>query len=107
MIEVHGAGVCGTDLHIAAGEFVSRPPVTMGHEVSGIVAEVGEGVDGAWSGTRVVTETYFSTCGECAYCRTGRINLCPQRRSIGTHVWVGSAQSCTIQLQPSPRGGHV
>jgi hypothetical protein len=32
LIEVHGAGICGTDLHIAAGEFASRPPVTMGHQ---------------------------------------------------------------------------
>jgi L-iditol 2-dehydrogenase len=42
LIEVHGAGVCGTDLHIAAGEFVSRLPVTMGHEVCGVVSQIGD-----------------------------------------------------------------
>jgi L-iditol 2-dehydrogenase len=86
LIDVHGAGVCGTDLHIEAGEFVSRPPVTMGHEVSGIVSEVGEGVGRSWLGAPVVSETYFSTCGHCIWCREGRINLCPERRSIGSVV---------------------
>jgi L-iditol 2-dehydrogenase len=86
LIEVHGAGVCGTDLHIEAGEFNTRPPVTMGHEVSGVVAAVGEGVPESWLGANVVSETYYSTCGACEWCRTGRINLCPDRRSIGSIV---------------------
>jgi L-iditol 2-dehydrogenase len=86
VLEVVGAGICGTDLHIADGEYETVTPVTMGHEVSGVVAEVGEGVDESWLGTRVASETYFSTCGRCVYCRAGRVNLCPERRSIGTHV---------------------
>jgi L-iditol 2-dehydrogenase len=86
LLEVRGAGVCGTDLHIEADEFASVPPVTMGHEVSAVVREVGEGVDPAWIGERVVSETYFSTCGACAWCRDGRPNLCPERRSIGSFV---------------------
>jgi L-iditol 2-dehydrogenase len=90
-IDVAGAGVCGTDLHIWLGEYPSIPPVTMGHEVCGTVAEVGEGVDDAWRGERVVVETYFSTCGACALCRAGRNNLCADRRSIGTHVDGGFA----------------
>ena len=64
----------------------------MGHEVSGVVAELGEGVDREWDGARVVTETYFSTCGECAYCRSGRPNLCAHRRSIGSYVDGGFAR---------------
>ena len=83
VLDVAAAGICGTDLHIEDGEYASRPPVTMGHEVSGVVAELGEGVDREWGGARVVTETYFSTCGHCAGCTSGRINLCPERRSIG------------------------
>jgi L-iditol 2-dehydrogenase len=86
VLEVAAAGICGTDLHIADGEYETVTPVTMGHEVAGVVAEVGEGVEESWLGTRVVSETYFSTCGECRFCRAGRINLCPERRSIGTHV---------------------
>lgn len=85
-IEVRGAGVCGTDLHIEADEFRNVPPVTMGHEVSGVVAELGEGVEPDWLGARVVSETYYSTCGRCEWCRDGRVNLCPERRSIGSVV---------------------
>ncbi len=86
LLEVRAAGVCGTDLHIEADEFASAPPVTMGHEVCGVVVELGTGVDRAWEGERVVCETYFSTCERCGWCRDGRINLCPERRSIGSFV---------------------
>jgi L-iditol 2-dehydrogenase len=86
VVEVVGAGICGTDLHIADGEYETVTPVTMGHEVSGVVAEVGAGVEASWLGARVASETYFSTCGRCEHCLAGRINLCPERRSIGTHV---------------------
>jgi L-iditol 2-dehydrogenase len=91
VLDVVATGVCGTDIHIYDGEYAAVPPVTMGHEVSGVVAEVGEGVDPAWRGSRVVTETYFSTCGVCESCRAGRINLCPERRSIGSYVDGGFA----------------
>jgi L-iditol 2-dehydrogenase len=86
LLEVVGAGVCGTDLHIFDDEFRSVPPVTMGHEVSAVVTAVGEDVDEEWLGARVVCETYYSTCGECEWCRDGRANLCPARRSIGSAV---------------------
>ena len=43
VLEVVAAGICGTDLHIVDDEFPSRPPVTLGHEVSGVVAELGDG----------------------------------------------------------------
>lgn len=85
-LEVLAAGVCGTDLHIEAGEYPSVPPVTMGHEVCGVVEALGPGVESAWEGQRVVSETYYATCGVCALCRAGRPNLCADRQSIGTHV---------------------
>ena len=91
VLEVQAAGICGTDLHIEDGEFRSWPPVTMGHEVCGAVTDVGEGVNTEWKGARVVTETYFSTCGVCAHCRGGRTNLCLDRRSIGSAVDGGFA----------------
>ncbi len=84
LLTVRRAGICGTDLHIEAAEFPCAPPVTMGHEVCGVVAEVGAGVDPSWLGARVVCETYFSACGRCGLCRDGRRNLCPERRSIGS-----------------------
>jgi L-iditol 2-dehydrogenase len=58
----------------------------MGHEVSGRVAALGAGVDDGWLGAAVVSETYYSTCRSCEWCRDGRINLCPDRRSIGSFV---------------------
>jgi L-iditol 2-dehydrogenase len=96
VLEVHGAGVCGTDLHIEASEYPSVPPVTLGHEISGTVIELGDGVDSAWQGARVVCETFFSTCRQCRWCRDGRPNLCPQRRSVGTHVDGGFAARVVV-----------
>jgi L-iditol 2-dehydrogenase len=96
LLEVVGAGVCGTDLHILDDEFRSLPPVTMGHEVSAVVAAVGEGVGSRWLGARVVCETYYSTCGECEWCREGRANLCPRRRSIGSAVDGGFAPRVVV-----------
>jgi L-iditol 2-dehydrogenase len=90
-LDVHAVGVCGTDLHIWLGEYPSTPPMTMGHEVCGIVSELGDGVDETWRGARVAVETFYSTCGVCPYCRAGKLSVCPQRRSIGTHVDGGFA----------------
>ena len=91
LLRVAGTGICGTDLHIWAGEYQSVPPLTLGHEVCGVVAEVGEGAGPGWLGKRVAIETYYSTCERCRYCRGGRRNLCPERKSIGTHVDGGMA----------------
>lgn len=85
-IKVKAAGICGTDLHIYKDEFRSFPPVVLGHEVAGEIVELGAGVEGLTTGERVTTETYFSTCGQCAYCRSGHHNLCLNRRSIGSAV---------------------
>src|SRR5262245_56545333 len=85
-IRVQAAGLCGTDLHILKDEFRSWPPVVLGHEVAGEVAEIGEGVAEVEPGMRVTTETYFSYCGVCRYCRNGQNNLCLNRRSIGSGV---------------------
>jgi L-iditol 2-dehydrogenase len=86
IIEVKAAGICGTDLHIYHDEFKTMPPVIMGHEVAGVIAEVGEGVTTCRPGDRVTSETYFYVCGQCQFCREGFVNLCPHRRSIGSGV---------------------
>lgn len=84
VIEVEAAGICGTDVHIYLDEFVTTPPVTIGHEFAGRVVEIGTGVAGWAIGDRVTSETYFYTCGRCLQCRRGRPNLCRERRSIGS-----------------------
>ncbi len=85
-IRVKAAGLCGTDLHILKDEFRSWPPVVLGHEVAGEIAALGDGVTGLDVGARVTTETYFTYCGVCRYCRAGQNNLCLNRRSIGSGV---------------------
>jgi L-iditol 2-dehydrogenase len=90
LIEVYATGICGTDLHIQRDEYVSVPPVVMGHETTGRVVEAGPGAE-EQLGKRVAPETYFFTCDGCPACRAGRRNLCPERRSIGSHVNGGFA----------------
>ena len=85
-IAVRAAGICGTDMHIYKDEFKTVPPVVLGHEVAGEVVEIGSGVTDVKLGTRVTTETYFSTCNICRYCRSGHNNLCLNRKSIGSGV---------------------
>ena len=65
IIEVKAAGLCGTDYHIFHDEYNSKPPVTLGHEVAGVIVETGAGVNELKPGDRVTTETYFETCGCC------------------------------------------
>jgi len=86
VLEVAAAGICGTDIHILKGEYKVVPPVIVGHEVCGFVCDAGEGVDPALVGKRVVTETFYSVCHTCTYCRNGRPNMCANRKSIGTHA---------------------
>mgnify|MGYP000844600038 FL=1 len=87
-IQVHYGGICGTDIHIYKddGGYRTNPPVILGHELSGVVDSVGEGVPSGLIGKRVVSETYYHTCGRCFFCRTGHPNLCPERLSIGSGV---------------------
>ncbi len=95
-VKISAAGLCGTDIHIYKDEFRSWPPVVLGHEVSGEVVEVGDGVETVQVGDRVTSETYFSTCGVCRYCRNGQTNLCLQRRSIGSAVNGGFTQYLVV-----------
>jgi L-iditol 2-dehydrogenase len=95
-IAVTGAGICGTDQHILDGDYFSRPPVTLGHEVAGRVDAVGAGVDPGWLGALVAPETAFSTCGQCRWCRGGRPMLCAERVSIGSGVDGGFAAAVVV-----------
>ena len=95
-LKVHSTGICGTDIHIYLDEFKSHPPVVLGHEVAGEVVALGDGVEGVEVGERVTTETYFSTCGACRYCRNGQTNLCLNRRSIGSAVNGGFTQYLVV-----------
>ena len=91
-VRVTATGICGTDLHLLRDEFPSTPPVVMGHEITGLVDELGSGVSGDWLGRRVALETYGHVCGACRFCRSGRTNLCPGRRSLGSQLDGGFAE---------------
>ena len=83
LLSVGAAGICGTDLHILAGEFIATYPCIPGHEFAGTVLQVGPGVEGFSVGDRVaVMPSVF--CGACHFCRTGRGNLCPKGGGFGT-----------------------
>ena len=84
-IQVKATGICGSDIHIHHSDIAIpvNPPVITGHEFSGIVTEVGEGVTACKVGDRVTSETAFDYCGKCHNCRAGRYNLCDSRLTLG------------------------
>lgn len=86
-IKVSYTGICGTDIHAFKGEYAnSTLPVTLGHEFSGTVVAIGDEVSAIKLGDRVTSETTYTTCGECDYCKEKDYNLCPNRKGIGTQI---------------------
>ncbi len=95
-IRVKWCGICGTDLHeYAAGPVMintTRPhiltgqmaPITLGHEFSGTVVEVGPGVENVADGDRVCADTAWR-CGDCYWCRRGEYNVCQRSGGLGIH----------------------
>lgn len=83
LVRVKACGVCGSDIHGWDGSTGRRrPPLIMGHEASGELAALGPGVTGWQVGDRVTFDSTIS-CGACAPCRAGRVNLCENRRVLG------------------------
>ncbi|MFD0828901.1 zinc-binding dehydrogenase [Neobacillus sp. M.A.Huq-85] len=102
-IKVAYTGICGTDLHTFTGEYRNaKTPLVLGHEFSGIVAEVGKDVKTVKVGDRVTSETTFTTCGECEYCLEKDYNLCPNRKGLGTQA-DGSMAEYVISREESVR----
>jgi L-iditol 2-dehydrogenase len=83
LVQVAACGICGSDVHGYDGASGRRiPPLVMGHEASGIVAALGSEVIGFSVGDRVTFDSTVS-CGVCAFCRKGEINLCDDRQVLG------------------------
>ncbi len=93
LIKVAGCGVCHTDLHyIDHGvPTFKKPPLVLGHEVSGTVAGLGAGVSQWKEGARVLLPAVYG-CGQCAMCRTGRENICEKMMMFGNNVDGGYAE---------------
>lgn len=98
LIKVMACGVCGTDVHIFNGDegAAATPPKTiLGHEFSGIVEAVGEGVKGFSVGDRVCVDPN-KLCNECYYCKNGMGHFCEDIIGIGTTIDGGFAEYCVI-----------
>jgi len=92
-LKVAVCGVCHTDLHTVEGDSdLPRLPIIPGHQIVGVVEEVGEGSGRFQIGDRVGVAWLNWTCGQCQYCRNGRENLCPEARFTGLHADGGYAQ---------------
>ncbi|MCJ8052577.1 zinc-dependent alcohol dehydrogenase family protein [Shinella curvata] len=112
LVRVEAAGICGTDRHLFHGEFPCRPPVTLGHEFSGIVEAIGDAVRDFRPGMRITGDPNIA-CGRCAQCRRGRVNLCENLQAIGIHrdggfadyVLVPQRQAYELPLSLPPEHG--
>jgi propanol-preferring alcohol dehydrogenase len=93
LIRVKACGVCRTDLHLVDGELPDvEAPIIPGHEIVGVVEQLGDGVARFGVGDRVGVPWLGHTCGVCAYCSTGRENLCVEVRFTGYHLDGGYAE---------------
>ena len=97
LVKVRACGVCRTDLHVVDGELPDAEiPLIPGHEIVGVVDQVGDGVTDFVVGDRVGIPWLGYSCGECARCKSGRENLCPNARFIGYHTDGGYADYTVV-----------
>ncbi len=106
LIKVAGCGLCHTDLHYLdhGVKTFKTPPLILGHEAAGTVAELGAGVTSRKAGDRVLIPAVLS-CGRCRYCRQGRENLCDQMAMLGNNIDGAYAEYVTVpaaELVPVP-----
>jgi L-idonate 5-dehydrogenase len=114
-VRVAYGGICGSDMHYyhrgAVGDFAVREPLTLGHEISGTVLEVGGGVERIVPGMKAALDP-SRPCLDCRYCRSGRRNLCTNMLFLGSagrfpHVQGGFAEHLVLrqdQIVPVPDG---
>jgi 2-desacetyl-2-hydroxyethyl bacteriochlorophyllide A dehydrogenase len=95
LVKVTACGVCGTDLHIVEGSSRSSPPVILGHEYAGIVADAGKESIGFTVGDHVAVDPNIA-CGTCFYCRRGEVHLCGRLRALGVDIDGGMAEFCIV-----------
>ncbi len=92
VITVSGCSVCGTDKHIYDGEVpLARPPVVLGHEMAGIVHDVGKNVNDLEKGQFVCIDPVIP-CNRCQFCQSAMPNLCENMTVLGYHITGGFAQ---------------
>jgi len=86
LIRIHATGICGTDIHIYRGEWKTRMPIILGHEFSGVIAEIGRGVSNLNVNDPVVAEPNIP-CGSCYFCRMSERNyFCENLQAVGVTI---------------------
>lgn len=112
-VAVAYGGICGSDMHYyhrgSVGDFAVREPMTLGHEISGVVAETGAGVTHVRPGQKAALDP-SRPCLTCDYCRAGRMNLCTDMFFLGSagrfpHVQGGFSEHLVLrsdQIIPVP-----
>ena len=108
LITVHVCGVCRTDLHVVDGDLAEpKLPLIPGHQIVGVVADVGAGVDSFNVGDRVGVPWLGRSCQRCDYCLNEQENLCDESRYTGYQVDGGFAERCVADQRfcfPIPIG---
>lgn len=90
LIKVKSTGICGSDLHAYRGVHPFRkPPVVLGHEVAGIIVELGKKITEFKIGDKATVEPHIG-CGKCEYCLEGNYNLCKEKKVPGVGDWIGA-----------------
>jgi L-iditol 2-dehydrogenase len=103
-IRIEASGLCGTDLHIASGEYpFARPGVTIGHEFAGTIVEVGPDVEGFGVRERVVVDPNIP-CRTCEYCHDSRPHLCVRPQALGVTLNGGLSEFAVL---PAPQAYRV
>lgn len=105
-LAVEMAGMCGTDVHIDAGGFFSRYPLTPGHEIVGRVDALGDGVTSLARGERVVADNTV-LCGHCAPCRRGEPLFCANFYSLGVNGPGGFADCVVVRAEKCFAAGDL
>lgn len=102
-IQVEASGLCGTDLHIASGEYpFARPGVTLGHEFTGTVVELGPEVEKFSVGERIVVDPNIP-CRVCTYCHSSRPHLCKDPEAIGVTLNGGLSEFAVVPASQAYR----
>ena len=102
LVKIQKIGICGSDIHVYHGKHpFTKYPITQGHEVSGEIAQIGQGVEGFSVGQKVTIQPQV-VCGKCYPCRHGKYNLCEELKVMGfqttgvaSHYFAVDAQKVT------------
>lgn len=107
LVKVAACGVCHTDLHYLdhGVPTFKKPPLILGHEISGHIAKIGEGITNLSEGDHVIIPAVL-TCGVCPACRKGRENICDNMQMVGNNIEGGYAEYIAVpakDLIPVPK----